>query len=167
MRFIKQLALIAFAIIAFSACKKDEITTDADRLIGTYIGTTENYDTLSIDNKPAPTKYSSYIQAYVQRNKNAEMQILYFVNTNAYYNSTYHSGSGKTEGLLENIKITGENQFLIYENTVDFWGKPLTIKGEGTFDEASNSLILHLWNTNNGKTKDFTIRFVKQKTFNN
>jgi hypothetical protein len=161
---MKKIAVIISILIVAFSCKKEEVKTEyTDKLIGYYVGTTEHYDTLTNDGITIPMRYASHISAFVQKNKDSALEIMYITNIKYNYTGTAFGGSAESEGLIESISFTEENLFFINETTVNFWGKPVLLKGNGTYDEASRNLILNLEANDNGQIKQFTLKLIRQK----
>jgi len=163
----RKLALIAIVLVVAFSCKKEEIPTNyTDKLMGYYIGNTEQYDTLTIEGKLIPMRYVSRITAYIQRNKESGLEIMYFANFNHYYTGTAFSGNGDSDGLIKSISLSKGNLLFINETTVNFWGRPVLLKGNGTYNETNRNLILNLEANDNGKIKKFVLTLVRQKKLN-
>lgn len=164
MKFYKILALIGVILIATFSCKKEEVSTDySEKLFGYYVGTIEHLDTLVDDNRTIPMKYASRLSAFVQKNKDSALEVAYSTNINYYYTGTVFTGNAETQGIINDITLTKENLFFINETTVDFWGKPISIKGNGIYDETNHNLTFNLEANDNGKINKFQLTLVRQK----
>lgn len=163
----RKLALIAIVLVVAFSCKKEEIPTNyADKLMGYYIGNTEQYDTLTIEGKLIPMRYVSHITAYIQRNKESAIEIMYFTNFNHFYTGTAFSNNGDSDGLIESISLSKENLLFINDTTVNFWGRSVSLKGNGTYNETNRNLTLNLEANDNGKIRKFVLTLVRQKRLN-
>lgn len=160
----KKIATIAFILITAFSCKKDEpVTSDADKLMGYYVGEIDQFDTLTINGNATQVRYDSWLRFYIQKSENAPFAIKYFTNTNYIVNGYIFTGSVESEGLLENISFTKENLFLINETPVNLWGKPVLLKGNGSYDETSNILTLNLSANDKGEIRQLNLKLVRQK----